>query len=122
VQGIVSNPELSELVGTRTGITLLGVYAVAAVCSVAVATLLGMFHYHVGKRHECRSVCSNRSHRSWPRDIRRRLPACSCARLRAADLQFYIADTWALSGVFGIMLALLLLRPAGLISAATAAG
>lgn len=120
VRGIASNPELSQLVGTRIGVTMLGVYAVAAICSTWAAVLLGMLTTqtsaggtNVVLLAAIATIAAGRG--TYAGGF---LVALALGFVQPA-FSFYISETWAPSAVFGIALVLLLVRPAGL-SRATA--
>ncbi|MBV9685545.1 MAG: branched-chain amino acid ABC transporter permease [Solirubrobacterales bacterium] len=115
VRGIASNPELAQLVGTRTGLTMTGVYAVAAICSVWAAVLLGMLTTqtsadgtNVVLLAAIATIAAGRG--TYAGGF---LVALALGFVQPA-FSFYISETWAPSAVFGIALVLLLIRPAGL--------
>ena len=123
VRGIAANPELSELVGTRIGLTMTGVYAVAAVCSTCAAVLLGMLTTqtsadgtNVVLLAAIAVIAAGRGTYAGGFVL-----ALALGFVQPV-FSFYISETWAASAVFGIALVLLLLRPAGLSRAAAEVG
>lgn len=122
VRGISANPELSQLVGIRVTLTMLGVYAVAAICSVWSAILLGMFTTQSSASGinlvlvaAIAVIAAGRG--TYTGGF---LLALALGFVQPL-FEFYISEAWASSAVFGVALVLLLVRPRGLSSTAIGA-
>lgn len=119
VRGISANPELAQLVGIRMTLTMLGVFAIAAMCSVWSATLLGMFTTQSSASGinlvlvaAIAVIAAGRG--TYAGGF---LLAMALGFIQPL-FEFYISAPWASSAVFGVALVLLLVRPRGLSSAA----
>jgi branched-chain amino acid transport system permease protein len=115
VRALASNRELSQLVGARTDVTLLGVYAVGGVCCALSASLLGMFSNITSAGGTSLALYAGVA------VIAGGLQSYAGGWVLALLLGFLqplmsvlISSTWATVGVFGTVLLLILLRPAGL--------
>jgi branched-chain amino acid transport system permease protein len=115
VRALASNRELSQLVGARTDITLLGVYAVGGLCCALSATLLGMFTNITSAGGTSLALYAAVA------VIAGGLQSYAGGFFLAVGLgflqpimSFLISSEWATVGVFGTVLVVILLKPAGL--------
>ena len=115
VRALASNRELSQLVGARTDVTLFGVYAVGGLCCALSASLLGMFSNITSAGGTSLALYAGVA------VIAGGLQSYAGGWFLAVLLGFLqplmsvlISSSWATVGVFGTVLVLILLRPAGL--------
>jgi branched-chain amino acid transport system permease protein len=115
VRALGANRELSQLVGARTDMTLLGVYAVGGVCCALSASLLGMFTNITSAGGTSLALYAAVA------VIAGGLQSYVGGFFLAVALGFLqpimsylISSTWATVGVFGVVLLVILVKPAGL--------
>jgi len=115
VRALASNRELSQLVGARSELTLLGVYAVGGLCCAVSASLLGMFSNITSAGGTSLALYAAVA------VIAGGLQSYAGGWFLAVLLgflqpimSFLISSQWAPVGVFGTVLLLILIRPAGL--------
>jgi branched-chain amino acid transport system permease protein len=115
VRALASNRELSQLVGARTGITLLGVYAVGGLCCALSATFLGMF------TNITSAGGTNLALYAAVAVIAGGVQSYAGGFFFAVGLGFLqpimstlISSTWAPVGVFATVLLMILIKPAGI--------
>ena len=114
VRALASNRELSQLVGARTDVTLLGVYAVGGLCCALSATILGMFSNITS------AGGTNLALYAAVAVIAGGLQSYAGGFFLAMGIGFLqpimsilISSEWATVGVFGTVLVLILVKPAG---------
>jgi branched-chain amino acid transport system permease protein len=115
VRALASNRELSSLVGARTGVTLLGVYAVGGFCCAAAATLLGMFTNVTPTGGTTLALYAAiaviaAGVESYVSGF---LLAMALGLLQPT-MSFAVSSEWATVGVFGVALVAILVAPTGL--------
>ena len=115
VRALASNRELSQLVGARTDVTLLGVYAVGGLCCALSATFLGMFTNITSAGGTGLALYAAVA------VIAGGLQSYTGGFFLAVALGFLqplmstlISSSWATVGVFGTVLIMILLKPAGI--------
>jgi branched-chain amino acid transport system permease protein len=115
VRALATNRELSQLVGARTDITLLGVYAVGGLCCALSASLLGMFTNITSAGGTSLALYAAVA------VIAGGLQSYAGGFFLAVGLGFLqpimsylISSSWATVGVFGVVLVVILVKPSGL--------